>query len=472
MNDLFLTVVSMSFTASFVILFLYLLRFCLQNKPKKYSYALWSIAAIRLLCPISLPSPWSLFNLRLGWKEVGELSLNRVPTAVQNFAATAPVRLPSDLLTEESSPAADFLRVGAILWILGIGMILLFGVLAYIKLRHRVRFATRLRDNIWQSEEIRSPFLLGIFLPKIYLPYGLSPEAQEAILLHENSHIKRWDHVIRPLSYLILSIHWFNPLCWAAFSSMCKDMEMSCDERILTKQESLRKTYSNTLLSFAHPKRFPTPGTLLFGENTVGKRIKNILNWRKPTRWISVVLSVLCLAGALFALSDPIYASTEGTFRVTEILYTNGSYSFVPTVSILNPTFYIREGDQLHLMTRDPDGTGHLDPPTLLLGELEEVELTRYNFDKRFVNLDLWFREGFSGETLRERNHKAWYIYSEADGLQRFYYFLQQKNGDILLVDGFEPEPPPEGISSAIIDNAEGTWKDLVRNVYLLEKTQ
>ena len=148
-------------------------------------------------------------------------------------------------------------------------------------MRRRVDTAIRLRDNIYQSDAIRSPFILGFLRPRIYLPFGLDPEPMEYVLAHEQYHIRRRDDLIKAFAFLLLAVHWFNPLCWLSFRLMERDMEMSCDEKVLSGNANIRKAYSLTLLSFAAGRRFPAASPLAFGETGVKGHVKGVLNYRK-----------------------------------------------------------------------------------------------------------------------------------------------------------------------------------------------
>ncbi len=221
-----------------------------------------------------------------------------------------PVETPNDTPVEipdatvpvtPSAPKNDWQNVlGVVLasvWALGIICMLGCGVVSYIKLKKRLQNAVLLYDNVYGSDRIGSPFALGVFRPRIYIPFGLNEEAQGYILAHERYHLKRLDHLVKPLSFLILSVHWFNPLCWLAFNRMSLDMELSCDERVLKQygDENMKKKYSKTLLDFATDNRYPTPAPISFSEGAGAKtRIKHALYWKKPRFWVSAIAILLC----------------------------------------------------------------------------------------------------------------------------------------------------------------------------------
>ncbi|MBR6521522.1 MAG: M56 family metallopeptidase [Oscillospiraceae bacterium] len=317
MESVFSLILDMSLTASFVIFAILLIRQLLKKAPKKYSYALWLVAAFRLICPVSIESAFSIFNLKFGKSGA---SLTDVPTYLPptNIAPAQPapsiapsgsaaIVLPNGatnigtaqtvpIVPTEPAASVNMMGVLAIIWCLGIAALLIYSIYTYIKLKRRLSTAVLLQDNIRQASGIRSPFILGFIRPQIYVPYHLSDGEMDYVLAHERFHLKRRDHIIKPLAFLILVLHWFNPLVWLAFYLMVRDMEMSCDEKVLSRDESIRKDYSSTLLSFAAGRSFPAPSPLSFGEGSVKSRIKNILNWKKPALWLTVAAIVICAA--------------------------------------------------------------------------------------------------------------------------------------------------------------------------------
>lgn len=197
------------------------------------------------------------------------------------------------------------MTAAVVLWIVGMIALIAYSVIGYIKIYRKMSAAVRLEGNIYQSELVRSPFILGFIRPKIYIPFGLSPEAQSYVLAHEKYHLKRGDHIIKVFSFLLLALHWFNPLCWLAFYLSNKDMELSCDEKVLGDQLDIRRQYSTTLLSFAVGKQFPSASPLAFGESGVRSRIKNAMNYKKPKFIVTVIALVLSLAVLAACIANP-----------------------------------------------------------------------------------------------------------------------------------------------------------------------
>lgn len=308
LTTFFSQLLEMSITASIVIIAVLIVRCLLQRLPKKYSYCLWAVVLFRLLCPVSISSVFSIFNLGgYEWKRF--LGLTDV-TEAENV-----VMLPSEEITvtelagetagavtmHEYTPgvyeyaAVDsavpmWLQMAAVLWLIGIVAILFYSIYTYGKFRKTVEKATFLQENIYECENIPSPFVMGVFSPKIYIPYHLNEEEQAYVLTHEKYHIKRCDHIVKIVAFLVLSLYWFNPFVWLAYFFACRDMEMSCDEKVLSMLgNEIKQDYSVLLLSFATNRRLSFAGPLAFGESDTGKRVKNVLRFQKPKVWGSIL---------------------------------------------------------------------------------------------------------------------------------------------------------------------------------------
>lgn len=313
-EKLFLQVLNMSITASWVILAVLAVRFLLRKLPKKYSYVLWAVVGFRLLCPFSIASVWSLFNLR-GFAEAGGNRMEYVPLDI-GYAKKPQVNLGAALINNAvntSLPAADpansvnplqiWIWFGNLIWILGIAVMLLWAGISFYKTKKTVRYATKLEKNVYECGGIDTPFVLGLFKPVIYVPYRMQKRQQEYILAHEQFHIGHGDLWVKMLAFLMLVCHWFNPLVWIAFSVMTGDMEMRCDEAVISRvQPEEKKEYSTLLLSFSAGRKSFSPGPLAFGESDAGKRIRNILHFRNPKGWMRVLamtavvlLTVVCV---------------------------------------------------------------------------------------------------------------------------------------------------------------------------------
>ena len=307
MNELFLTVLNMSLTASYVILIVIFVRLLLKKAPKAVSYALWGVAAFRLTIPFSFESILSLMprdtnTVPIPYDIVYQQSpqINSGIKAVDSFVSRS---LPAPAVGASANPLQIYLEIGAYIWVSGIIALLVYSFISVLRLRRQLEGARLIEKNIFEAKNIRTPFVLGIINPRIYLPVGLSKEEQNYILIHEQTHIRRKDHIIKTIAFLIVSIHWFNPLVWIVFNLMNTDMELSCDERVLkVMNKDIRKPYANSLLSLAAGKHILNGSPLAFGEGDIRGRIKNVLNYKKFSFWvIAVSVAVVIIVGIALA---------------------------------------------------------------------------------------------------------------------------------------------------------------------------
>ena len=295
MEKLFLQVLDLSVTASWVILAVMAVRLLIPKAPKVYSYALWAAVGFRLVSSASVSSLLSLFNLKPFQKatqatgelqfipqDVAAVSVPQISTGIPAVDTVVNNVLPAPTPEVSVNPMQIVIFVGMVIWLTGMAVMTVISVVNYIRLRKSLRFAVRREGNIWQCETVRSPFLVGIVNPKIYLPYGLDNQTEEYILAHENYHLKRCDHVVKFFAYALLTVHWFNPLCHLAFRLMNRDLEMSCDEHVLNRNNIPTTQYSLSLLTIATNRRFPAATPLAFAETGVKERMINVLKWKKP----------------------------------------------------------------------------------------------------------------------------------------------------------------------------------------------
>jgi beta-lactamase regulating signal transducer with metallopeptidase domain len=306
MTDGFLTILNMSLTAGYVILFILLIRLPLKKASKVISYALWSVVAFRLLCPFSFESILSLIPMNTSPIPQNILyqqtpQINSGITAVDSFVNRS---LPVPVATQSANPLQTYAQIGSCIWLLGIAVMIIYSVVSVLLLKSSLKRARFLEGNLYEADNLKTPFVLGIFRPRIFIPAGLSKEEKSYIIRHEQIHIHRLDHIIKPFAFLVLSIHWFNPLVWIAFVLMSTDMELSCDERVLKEMGGdIKKAYSASLLSLATEKRIINGSPIAFGEGNVRGRIKNVLNYKRPAFWAmtAAVIAVICVGVGLMA---------------------------------------------------------------------------------------------------------------------------------------------------------------------------
>ena len=313
---------NMSLTASVAIVLVILLRLLLKKAPKVISYALWGVVLFRLLCPVSIGSNFSVYNLfDAPAQESGTITsvIEYVPSNIVHTeypSVTLPVPGISDVINEAlpqgqeqlvADPLEAPMSFATYAWMIGVLVMAIYSIVSYIRLRRKLSVVVPLRDNIFIADDIKSPFVVGLFRPKIYLPCNLGDKEQEYIILHEQHHIKRLDHVMKALAFLALAIHWFNPLVWVAFILASKDMEMSCDEAVIRKVDGdVRADYSASLLTLATGRRIIAGTPLAFGEGDTKGRINNLSKWKKPAVWVVLIAVVACAVLAVTVLTNPI----------------------------------------------------------------------------------------------------------------------------------------------------------------------
>ncbi|MDD4568933.1 MAG: M56 family metallopeptidase [Tepidanaerobacteraceae bacterium] len=311
MSRLFITVLNMSLTASYVALVVIIIRMLFGKSPKIFSYILWAIVWFRLVCPVSFESPLSLVPIkspipydittstnpmvRFGLRSVDNILNQSIKSSVPNVNPAASV-----------NSMGIVMEIAAVIWLLGIAVILCYSIVSYFRLKIRLSTATLFKDNIFETDRIKTPFVLGFIRPKIFIPTELAQKELDYILKHEQVHIKRKDYIIKPMAFLAVVLHWFNPLVWLCYFLMSKDMEMSCDESVIKQsREDIRASYSHSLLSLsAKQSGFLIP--LAFGESNIKSRIKNVLNYKKPVFWIVFIAVVLVIVVSIALMANPL----------------------------------------------------------------------------------------------------------------------------------------------------------------------
>lgn len=320
LQTFFSTVLNMSITASIAILVILLARIVLKRTPKIFSYALWAVVLFRLLCPVSLTSGFSLMGLvpapttetgRIEYVSLNEPTTERPAITVDIPASalnqTTDNRVEPSIDEVVAADSIDFpVTIVSIVWICGVAAMLVFHLLQLIRLRRKLIGSIPLEDNIYLADYIPTPFVMGLIHPKIYLPSEMPETEQSYIIQHEKHHIRRCDHIIKPLAFVAVCIHWFNPLVWLAFALSSKDMEMSCDEAVMKQMDrDIRADYSSSLLQFSTGKRVIGGTPLAFGEGDTKERIENIMRYKKPTMIIVVLAVILCVGLTACLSSNP-----------------------------------------------------------------------------------------------------------------------------------------------------------------------
>lgn len=310
MSELFLAVVNMSISASWLVLVILLLRLLLKKAPRWMFVLLWGVAAIRLVCPITIESVMSL--IPSAQTIAPEIMMDKAPEINTGIPIINQVINPvisgsftPDPITS-ANPLQIWIPIVSLVWISGILLMFFYVAVSYARLKHRVSSAVILRDNIFWSGSVTSPFVLGLITPRIYLPYGINDRDAEHVIAHERAHIKRCDHLWKPLGFLILTLHWFNPLMWLGYVLLCRDIELACDEKVIGKLNTEQKAdYSQALLNCSVNRRMIAACPLAFGEVGVKNRVKSVLSYKKPAFWIIVLTVIACVALAFCFLTNP-----------------------------------------------------------------------------------------------------------------------------------------------------------------------
>ena len=335
LEKVFIEVLNMGLTASVMIAGVFLVRLLLKKAPKIYSYVLWSIVLFRLLCPVSFETEVSLLGTlqnetsvdgRMEYipQDIGYQLQPKVQMPIEAVDEVVNGSLPKGEFGDSVNPLQIWLYFGAIVWILGIVVLLAHSVSSLKKLRIQLNLAVCEDKNIYRMPGKHSPFVYGVFNPRIYLPDHLEETEKEYVLLHEQVHIRRGDHIYRLLSYLAVCVHWFNPLVWAAFFMSGRDMEISCDEAVIRKMGSgVKKEYSSSLLNLAYGEKIVKGIPVAFGESDTKSRIKHVLKYKKPAKIISILAAMLCVIAAILFIGNPKRNEIIGTLqtKTKEITY-------------------------------------------------------------------------------------------------------------------------------------------------------
>ncbi len=310
MDDVFLKLVNLSISASWLILAVLVLRVVLKKAPKWVMPLLWGVVALRLVCPFSIESALSLIP-----------SAETIPSEIVT-ETREPVlyeQATLDIVTNPTLPSAAEVPVGvsrqqaqvdfniySVLWLAGMAALLVHALVSAGKLKRKLATAILLRDNIYESEFVDSPFVFGVVKPNIYLPMHMDEGTAAYVIAHEHAHLARRDHWWKVLGYLVLALHWFNPLVWVAYILFCRDIELACDEKVVKGLDgAARADYSQALLSCAAPKRAVAACPLAFGEGNIKTRVKSALHYKKPAFWVAAAAVLAVVIVAVCFLTNP-----------------------------------------------------------------------------------------------------------------------------------------------------------------------
>ena len=302
------TLLTMTGTATIAALCVMVLRFPLKKAPRWITCALWLVVFLRMVCPVSFEAPVSLMPQAAAQGTYADplitTQTETIPLPVQEVAPNTYDFPVTDHATAHHDPALPVERILFPLWCLGTTGMLLWTVVSYGRLRRRVADGVLVSENVYETDQVDSPFVCWFFNPRIYLPVGLPEEDRAYVLLHEQAHIRRRDHWTKPLFWLALCIHWFNPVLWFSYWLFCRDVETACDQAVVKKFDKTDTAgYAAALLHLGRKSSLSVP--LAFGEENAKGRIQGVLNYKNPRLWVAVVAVLVCVATGVLILANP-----------------------------------------------------------------------------------------------------------------------------------------------------------------------
>lgn len=351
MNEFFLKIINMSISASWLIFAVLILRLVLKKAPKWVNVLLWGIVAIRLICPFSFESALSLIPSA---ETFPKKIISGPSFDVQSGITPVDNRINDYLgdryfegVTVPANNGNTIMTILTIVWTIGILLLVAYTVISYWRLHREIDTAVRYKDNILQSENVSSPFVLGLIKPRIYLPFKLDGQDMEHVVAHEQAHIRRKDHWWKPLGFLLLTIHWFNPLMWLAYVLLCRDIELACDEKVIKGlSNEQRADYTQALVACSVNHRMIAACPLTFGEVGVKERVKSVMNYKKPAFWVIIIAVIVCVGVAVCFLTNP----KQDRYTLRIVVPAGSQEEFVYTdeeVSTVRNSIKIWSGDGL-----------------------------------------------------------------------------------------------------------------------------
>lgn len=459
MEKMFLHLFNMSITAGYLVLAVMVLRLLLKKAPKWITGVLWAFVALRLIFPFSIESILSLIpSAETVPPDIVSSPLPQIHSGIPMLNSTVNPIISESLAPKpinSVNPMQVIVFVATVLWLLGVLAMATYAFFSFILLRKKVKERVKLDGNIYVCDNVPTPFILGVFRPKIYLPSNIKKEDETYVISHEKAHLKRCDQLWKPLGFLLLTIYWFNPLLWVGYVLLCRDIELACDERVLRECGSeIKKEYSTALVNCSLSKKALSACPLAFGEVGVKQRIKSVLNYKKPAFWIILVAILSCVAVAVFFLTNPQSDDIANKkFNAKELIVTCDAGHIMETEDA--PLYEINESLELYETQNDVRN---------FVGKFEKISLEKGDFEYLFSYYN--YRDNYySFEKLYEiyENNKT--VYSTAIGAEeemQLRYLFVQKNGEIYIAHGF--------VEWGDFWNEE-EGKNFIRWLYLLEPT-
>ena len=476
MAAVFLKLLNMSIAASWLILAVTLFRVFLKNAPKWIRCILWGLVAVRLICPFSIESIFSLLpSAETIPRDIMYADNPTIHTGVMAVNSVVNPYLSESMAPQignSINPMQVVMNIGTVVWIAGMMGMLIYACISYRRIKKKADVSLPLKENIYLCDYIDMPFVLGIFCPRIYLPSALLEDDKAGfVIAHEKAHIRRRDHWWKPLGFLLLTIYWFNPVIWIAYILLCRDIELACDEYVIgSLKEKEKKTYSDALLacsikSSGFHRNMISACPLAFGEVGVKDRVKAVLYYKRPAFWLVILGLLACVIAAICFLTDPKDNSLNApepfghSYRVEEVVYDDGRFSFGYTAD--NAPRYQFTSDYGMLVYSDYLEGSEDEKWVQQFAEFEEVKLSPLIFDD-YYKAEIDVSIGMIGpDTIRVNTKKAWRIDIKDDENKVFYYLILTDQGDVYLTYGYD-------VGDSYAAGEEGS---LIRWVFKLART-
>lgn len=420
MDEVMIKLFNMSLTAVWLILAIIVLRLILKKAPKYINLIMWALVGLRLVCPFTVESVFSLIpsaetipsnaafvaspSVDTGFNAVNEI----INPVVSDFA-----EVPYSM---GFSPVDMLLRISFAVWASGAVIMLVYSFFSYFLLKRKVKICVRYDDNIYLCDNIKTPFILGVFRPKIYLPSDINANQISCVIAHEKSHIARLDHIWKPLGFAVMCIHWFNPFVWLSYNLFCRDIEYACDERVIKSMGKEEKAdYSETLLSLSAPKYVISACPLAFGEVGVKSRIKSVLSYKKPALWIIIVAVIALAAVAAGFMTDPADESIDGYHYIDKYFYDYVIGEERANNEMRDISYRI--GEDMTVTKFFGTGTGNSE----VIGTLQQGNLNDYEIDLILKTLPAKYTKN----SIKE-------VYGAEFYISDLYAFIKFRNGDFI----------------------------------------
>ncbi len=447
MDDIFLKIVNMSISACWIVFAIILLRIVLKKAPKWVNCVLWGIAGLRLIMPFSFESIFSLIPSAETITKTPDSPRPHIDSGVPVIDNQVNGYLQGNYFEGVTRPMGNFVDITtilAIVWVIGIAALLIYTLVSFLRLKGKIGTAVLLRDNIYQSEAVASPFVLGIIKPKIYLPFNMNSQDMEHVIAHEQAHIRRKDHLWKPLGFLILTLHWFNPMVWLGYILLCRDIELACDEKVVKElNNEQRADYSEALLACSVNRRMIAACPIAFGEVGVKDRVKSVLNYKKPAFWIIMVAIIASIAVAVCFLTNP-----KSDTKYKE--YYDSGYSLQVVVNTYTGTTQLPDKTETFIFDVLNGTEGELPNGT-------QFVISECNLQQGSLTIQLTGAEVFPVEQIKREQAKEIIVWEDSVGVE----LVDANYMNFLTFSFIQTQSIDEAVSMAILDDNKEKYYNL-----------